>query len=333
MNPNLQEADAEALGFLQEHSARFLEQPDLRCAVHPDANAFTCCPSCGQPLCKACALSSLEELCDKCLKERRRKSLFGKIWQALCQPALWVAFCIAIAAVLYSLGLGNQGIEEKQQEDINKGWSEKTAPRLYLAKASRERKRAAVLKAEGRTQEAVKWNLQASKSFQKTVSLWGELTPAAFAPALAAAETLALAGEPEEALKMALAVKEPAESEQDVMDYHFAMAKIADAAKNCKVARDHYEKALAKTQVCSEKNFDSLLTQLASNSKEANFAAKVRVACGLSAKPSEVAARAKESLGIIERPDGQVIRLIRVDSPKSEEIKIERLDQPDIGSR
>ncbi len=291
--------ETEAMEFLRASSAPWLSAPSMSCAFHKERSAFSVCPHCGRPLCEACATSSLD-CCKLCRDALAKRGLLAKAFSALCQPALWVLLCIAVAAGLYALGVGNPGVSELQKMDSAKEWHMQEAPKVFLAQGARERKRASVLAEEGNSAEAARWYAMASESYAKSASLWGG-AESAFAPALAAADALSRSGQPKEAFAMASKIKPPSE-ELDFMDYHFAMGKIALAAGDSAAAKLHFQEALSKALIFKDSSFDGIIAALAGDRKQSTFAAKVRAVSGLGFKPDEIIFKCRKALGSQEPP-------------------------------
>lgn len=325
----------EALDFLRMCSRAWMEGPSMACAFHPESEAFSVCPVCGRPLCKSCALAP-DGHCPLCRSAMAKAGLLKKILSAFCQPVLWVFLCIAVAAGLYSLGIGNPSIEELGKMDAARVWHLQEAPKVLLAQGARERKRAKVLASQGSSEEAAKWYARASESYAKAAELWGN-APAAFAPALAAAETLSLSGAPSQALELAKRIKPP-EAEADLMDFHFAFANIAAAAGDTALAQLQFQKAMKSAKVTNNSPMEGIITALTGDRNEATFAAKVRIVSGLSAKPGDVIRKCRQALAIKAGPDEEDFKPVILKQPADKDkdqdgdFQIERL-QPKGGAK
>jgi len=293
---------AESLEALRERSSPWLDRSQLRCAFHKEALAVAACPSCGRLLCAACASASGSQgLCSSCRREMAKTSAFSLLKAVFFNPALWALLCIAIASGLYLLGVGNPSAEEMQKLDSHKSWNEQQAPKLYLAQAARERRRAAFLAEKPDDQaEAAKWHARAAVSFKKAAELWAD-APAAFAPQLAAAEALSKAGSPKDALAEAMKAKPPQEA-ADLMDYSYALGQIALAAGDNALARKLFKEAYMKAQSAKSSPIDSLISAFSSDGKAANFALTVKILSGLNADPQTVMAKCRPYLDAKDLP-------------------------------
>ncbi len=258
---------------------------EIRCGAHPDSVADFICAECGTGICLRCVADSgfgNPLLCRACAS--RRKWSDGEIKRHVLDftniPLLWVIFCMLSASIAFAAGFGRTDLSRYSKEHAVLPWFAWRDANLLLGKASRQRRRASYLHAEGKTEEARRWSKSSSEYFAAAAEAWKEQDvhpDLLFASATALSES---SGDPEPLLALSKTLDVKSESRLSPF-IRF---------QTCRITGDEAGMRSAGASIYSSRTSSvDMIIEMAENLREKTAAEKIRIVCGSSQMAPEYA--------------------------------------------